>query len=256
MFDTHAHFEGSPLETETVLRHAAEAGVMAIVAVGGSPALNAGAIAAAAAHPDSVRVAIGFDRDQATAADPEVWCETLRMLVRDQGIKPAAIGEIGLDYHYARETRHEQCALFAAQLRLADEWGLPVSIHTREADDDTLRILDEAPWRQDHPRGVIHCFTGDAPFAQALLARGFAISFSGIVTFRNADPLRAVAATIPEDRLLIETDSPFLAPVPKRGERNEPAYVRYVAQCLADVRKTSLAAIDACTTRNAQMIFG
>ncbi|MBP5319629.1 MAG: TatD family hydrolase [Kiritimatiellae bacterium] len=256
MVDTHAHFEGTPLETEAVLRRAADEGVTALVAVGGSDALNAGAIAAATVHPAFVRLAIGFDRDQATAASPDVWCETLRLLVEQQGLRPAAIGEIGLDYHYTPESRHAQCALFTAQLRLADEWGLPVSIHTREADDDTLRILDESPWRHDTPRGVIHCFTGGAAFADALLARGFAISFSGIVTFKNAEALRAVAAAIPADRFLIETDSPFLAPVPKRGQRNEPAFVKYVAECLAQVRHTTVAAIEAATTRNALAIFG
>ena len=253
-YDTHAHFEGTPLETAAAMARAAEAGVKRIVAVGGSAALNAGALAAARAYPEQVRLALGFDRDQATAATPEVHVEVLRRLAEAHPL--AAVGETGLDYHYHPETAPAQCALFAAQLRLADEWRLPVIIHTREADADTVRVLDETPWRGDGLRGVIHCFTGDKAFAARLLERRFAISFSGIVTFRNADMLRESAAFVPDDRLLIETDTPFLAPVPKRGQRNEPAFVAHVAECLAQVRGTSVERIATLTRENAERLFG
>ena len=253
-YDTHAHFEGTPLETAALMERAACAGVSRVVAVGGSAALNAGALAAALAYPERVRLALGFDRDQATAAAPEVYVEALRQLAAAHAL--AAVGETGLDFHYHPETREEQGALFAAQLRLADEWRLPVIVHTREADEATLRVLDETPWRGEGLRGVIHCYTGDKAFAAQLLDRQFAISFSGIVTFRNADMLRASAAFVPEERLLIETDTPFLAPVPMRGQRNEPAFVAHVAECLAKVRGTTLGRIAEVTRQNARQMFG
>jgi TatD DNase family protein len=253
-YDTHAHFEGAPLETAAVMARAAEAGVGRLVAVGGSAALNAGALATARVYPERVRLALGFDRDQASAAAPEVYAEALRQLAASHPL--AAVGETGLDFHYHPETAEAQCALFAAQLRLSDEWRLPVIVHTREADEATLRVLDETPWRGEGLRGVIHCFTGDKAFAAQLLERRFAISFSGIVTFRNADMLRESAALVPDDRLLIETDAPFLAPVPKRGQRNEPAFVVHVAECLAKVRGTTVAAIAALTRANAERLFG
>ena len=253
-YDTHAHFEGTPLETAALMARAAAAGVGRIVAVGGSAALNAGALATALAYPERVRLALGFDRDQAAAAAPEVYVETLRRLALEHPL--AAVGETGLDFHYHPETAEGQAALFAAQLRLADEWRLPVIVHTREADEATLRVLDETPWRGEGLRGVIHCYTGDTAFAAQLLDRQFAISFSGIVTFRNADLLRASAAFVPDERLLIETDSPFLAPVPKRGERHEPAFVAHVAECLAKERSTTAAALAALTRENAVRLFG
>ncbi len=253
-YDTHAHFEGTPLETAAVLERAFAAGVTRLVAVGGSAGLNAGALAAAKAYPENVRLALGFDRDQATSAAPEVFVETLRQLAAAHPL--AAVGETGLDFHYHPETAEAQCALFAAQLRLADEWGLPVIIHTREADEATLRVLDETPWRGDGLRGVVHCFTGNKAFASQLLERQLAVSFSGIVTFRNADMLRESAAMVPDERLLIETDTPFLAPVPKRGQRNEPAFVAHVAECLATVRGTTPERIAEVTRQNARALFG
>jgi TatD DNase family protein len=253
-YDTHAHFEGTPLETAAVLERAFAAGVTRLVAVGGSAGLNAGALAAAKAYPDNVRLALGFDRDQATSAEPEVFVETLRQLAEAHPL--AAVGETGLDFHYHPETAESQCALFAAQLRLADEWRLPVIIHTREADEATLRVLDETPWRGDGLRGVVHCFTGNKAFASQLLERQLAISFSGIVTFRNADMLRESAAMVPDERLLIETDTPFLAPVPQRGQRNEPAFVAHVAACLAAVRGTTAERIAEITRENARQMFG
>jgi TatD DNase family protein len=253
-YDTHAHFEGTPLETAAVLERAFAAGVTRLVAVGGSAALNAGALSASLAFPERVRLALAFDRDQAGTAEPEVFAETLRRLAAEHPL--AAVGETGMDFHYSPETAEAQAALFATHLRLADAWRLPVIVHTREADEATLRVLDETPWRGEGLRGVIHCYTGDTGFAAKLLDRQFAISFSGIVTFRNADLLRESAAFVPDDRLLIETDSPFLAPVPKRGQRNEPAFVAHVAACLAAVRKTTPEAIAERTHRNALAVFG
>lgn len=252
-FDTHAHFTGTALEIAAELQRAQLAGVTRIVAVGGSPELNASALATAQSHPEAVRLALGFDRDQALECEPQVHMDTLRRLAAHCPL--AALGETGLDFHYRPETAQKQCDLFAAHLALANEWRLPVIIHTREAEAATLRVLDETPWHGVGLRGVVHCFTGDTAFAEALLERSLAISFSGIVTFRNADMLRASAAIIPSERLLIETDAPYLAPVPKRGQRNEPSFVVHVAECLAQVRQTTAQEIAAQTFTNAAKLF-
>jgi len=253
-YDTHAHFEDSPVETVAMMERAFAAGVTRILAVGGSTVLNAGALSVSLAYPEHVRLAMGFDRDQTDTAEPAVFVETLRLLAEKNPL--VAVGEIGLDFHYHPETSEAQCALFSAQLLWADRRRLPVIIHTREADEMTLRVLDETPWHGKGLRGVIHCFTGNKDFAAQLLNRQFAISFSGIVTFRNADMLRESAAFVPEERLLIETDTPFLAPVPMRGQRNEPAFVSHVAECLAKVRGTTVHAIAAITCENARRMFG
>jgi TatD DNase family protein len=221
--------------------------------MGGSEGLNASALAAASAFPAQASAAVGYDRDQTAAGTPEALCDKLRAWAEKSKI--TAIGEIGLDYHYSPETRKAQCALFAAQLKLASELDLPVSIHTREAETDTLRILDETPWDGTGFRGAIHCFTGSIEFAQELLDRRFAISFSGIVTFRNADALRAVVVEIPEERLLVETDSPYLTPVPLRGQPNEPANVALVVACLAEARGDTPEHIAESTWCNADFIF-
>jgi TatD DNase family protein len=163
----------------------------------------------------------------------------------------AAVGEIGLDYHYSPETRKAQLELMASQLELAQGLGLPVIIHTREADDDTLGLLREIP-----SKGIIHCFTGGPKFCRDLLDLGFMISISGIVTFRAADNVRESALVVPDDRILVETDSPFLAPVPLRGEVNEPAFVVNTAKFLADLRKTPFEDFAALTTRNAIKTLG
>lgn len=241
LFDTHAHFEGSDDEIVASLDRAAAAGVTHVMAVGGSVALNRGAEFAAANRP-RVWKAFGWDRDLAGSTDlpPIDWT----------GVR--AVGEIGLDYYYGGEsTRPAQCKHFARQLELAHEKGLPVVIHTRAADDDTLAILREIP-----SCGIIHCFTGSPAFCRALLDLGFFISISGIVTFRAADNVRESALVVPDDRLLIETDSPFLAPVPMRGKPNEPAFLVQTAKFLADLRKTPLEDFAALTMRNARQIFG
>ncbi|MBQ8126471.1 MAG: TatD family hydrolase, partial [Kiritimatiellae bacterium] len=179
--------------------------------------------------------ALGWDRDQAGKDLPPLDYTGI-----------AAVGEIGLDYHYSPETRAAQIDLFARQLELAKTLDRPVVIHTRDADDDTLGVL-----REIRARGIIHSFTGSPAFGRALLDLGFFISLSGIVTFRAADNVRETARIIPDDRLLIETDTPFLAPVPKRGQANEPAFVAHTARFLAELRQTTLETLAAVTTRNA-----
>ncbi|MBT3194340.1 MAG: TatD family hydrolase [Verrucomicrobia bacterium] len=267
-FDTHAHFSrlGGEYSLESQISRAEEMGVTRIVAVGGSCELNKAAVDAATAYPGMIRVALGFDRDEAEAlGKPSDLCDALDRLrlavsqLPKRGVQVAAIGEIGLDYFYSAETAEQQVALFRAQLELANELRLPVVIHSRDADVDTLEALKDhaQTWSGDPERiGVLHCFTRDAAFAADLVDLGYHISFSGIVTFLNADPLREVARTIPADRLLIETDSPYLAPAPMRGKRNEPGFVSHVATRLAAVRDTDVAELTEQTFENASRLFG
>lgn len=252
-FDSHAHFDQDPLINATVVERAQSAGVRRILAVGGSSELNASAVAVVSAFPEQILLSLGFDRDQAGRAATELHLETLRELISSSPV--AAIGEIGLDLHYTPETEGVQRELFAAQLELAAELELPVVVHTREADEATLEVVDQVGWSGKGARGVIHCYTGNREFAAQLLDRHFMISFSGIVTFRNADMLRDSAAYIPAERLLIETDAPYLAPVPQRGKRNEPAFVPHVAECLAEVRGVSVAEIAELTWENGERLF-
>jgi len=250
LFDTHCHFETTDEATiRATLARAKAAGVEALMAVGGSDALNASALAAqrvAASDPSLPRVAIalGYDREQ--IGDNSVICRSSFVIHNS----PTAVGEIGLDYYYAPETREGQMKLFAEQLQLAREKNLPVVIHTREADDDTLALLREIP-----SRGIIHCYTGTPDAARKFLDLGFYISISGIVTFRAADNVRAAARVVPDDRILIETDAPFLAPVPMRGKPNEPAFVAHTCAFLAAERGMSADDFAALTFANAERVL-
>ena len=169
--------------------------------------------------------------------------------------KNVAVGEIGLDYHYDFSPREDQRRVFAEQLELANRLAKPIVIHTREAFEDTLAILNESGTRGE--RMVFHSFTGDAPQARRVLDLGATISFSGIATFKKSDELRASAALVPDERLLVETDAPFLSPEPVRKMKtNEPANVVHVARCLAGVRGTTPEEIARLTTANAERMFG
>lgn len=234
LFDTHAHFAGSAAEIAAQLARARAAGVTRVMAVGGSEELNA-----AARRADTPYRALGWDRDQAGRDLPPIDYDGV-----------TAVGEIGLDYHYTPETRAIQQALFARQLDLARTRGLPVVIHTRAADDDTLGLLREIP-----SKGIVHCFTGSRPFCGKLLDLGFYVSISGIVTFKSAENVRDVARYIPDDRLLVETDAPYLAPVPLRGQANEPAFLAHTARFLSDLRQVPLEALAARTAANAEAVL-
>ena len=253
LFDTHAHFSCDAEKTAATLARASQAGVTQLMAVGGSPELNRAAMLAYETVRDStptVRLALGLDRDQAIPAGGSCPRYDFATII-DNRKKLSAVGEIGLDFHYAPETAKAQCDLFAAQLELARELNLPVVIHTRDADDATLGVLDE----NDFHNGIIHCFTGSVPFERQLLDRGFMISISGIVTFRAAENVREAARYAPDDRLLVETDSPFLAPVPMRGSENEPAFLVHTVQFLAKQRKASAETLASLTTANAERIL-
>ena len=239
LYDTHCHFEVEDASViAAIVERARAAGVERMMTVGGSVALNR---AAMVAQGLGTRMALGYDRDQIAAERPPI--------AEDAPL--AAWGEIGLDYRYSPETREAQLKLFAEQLEEARRRGLPVVIHTREADDDTLALLREIP-----SRGIIHCYTGTPEAARRFLDLGFYISISGIVTFRAADNVRESALVVPDDRILIETDSPFLAPVPLRGRPNEPAFIAHTCRFLAKLRGTDEEAFADLTFHNAEEVLG
>ena len=256
MIDSHCHIAGPEYLTDLddVVARARAADVtsaLVILAADDQEELErAGAVATA--WPE-VRFSIGvhphaagkFSSDAEAAAKQVDLAIAANPLVR-------ALGEIGLDYHYDFAPREAQQAVFAAQLRLARARRLPVVIHTREADEDTFRILKEEAGESG---GVFHCFTGDRAIATRALDAGFYISLSGIVTFPRALELKAVATMVPADRLIVETDSPFLAPMPHRGKRNEPAHVVRVAEVVADLRGVSVAGLAETTQANFQRLF-
>lgn len=167
--------------------------------------------------------------------------------------KVVAVGETGLDYHYTEDTKVQQQESFAMHLTVAGEQQLPVVVHTREAKRDTLALI--ASHGNPHSAGVLHCFTEDIPMAREAMDMGYYISLSGIVTFRNAEALREVARFVPMERLLVETDSPYLAPVPHRGKPNEPAFVREVAEFLAELKGVSFEQLAQATTNNFYRLF-
>jgi len=253
--DTHVHFDRFVKDGSfpDLLKNAKEAKVLEMVAIGGTPEANALSLRLATDHPGQIFGCAGYDRDEATKA-----CDfaALRDFVADPLVK--AVGETGLDYYYTAETASEQKTLFAENLSLAAEFQKPVVVHTRDADEDTLALLKDysAAWTADPGRiGVLHCFTRDTAFARQVLDLGLMISFSGIVTFANAEELREVVHYVPDDRLLIETDSPYLAPVPMRGKRNEPAFVVHVAKQLAELKGCSIDSIANLTAENARTLF-
>jgi len=268
LVDSHAHFDGADHArlAPILVRRAADAGVGQIVAVGGCPETNRAAIDAARRFPLSVFAALGYDREQARASGgDDNACrgrmELLEALIeecRRGGIPVVAVGETGLDFHYSADTAPEQIALFRAQLALARRLALPVIVHTREAEDATLDVLREhvALWEGDARRiGVVHCFTGSLHLAECCVALGFHVGLSGIITFANAEAVRSVATALPGDCLLAETDTPYLAPAPHRGEKNEPAFLSHVVQGLADVRGIPLETAAALTADNARRLF-
>lgn len=252
LVDSHAHIGAPDLlaEAPALLARARAAGVEGVIAVGAGYGVGNNAGAVALAHEQrGVWATVGVHpHDAAEWSDiaeraVEGWCAHRRVV---------AVGECGLDYWYEHSPRDAQRACLREQIRLAQRVGLPLVIHvrasreTRDAFDELLQVFDEE--NADQAGGVIHCFTGDLPFARECLARGFAISFSGILTFKNADELRDVARALPLDRLLIETDSPLLAPVPHRGRRNEPAHLPHIAACLASLHTTAPEAVAESTS--------
>ena len=257
MIDSHCHLadEVFAADLDAVVARAKDAGLERVMVIleGGNPKEAAQAVQVERLWPET-RFAIGVHPHQAHqfAADPELAASLVRTQLT---ATPAAraIGEIGLDYHYDFSPPVVQQAVFRAQVRIARELARPVVIHTREADDDTLAILREEGGGE--VRGVLHCFTGTPALARAGLDLGFYISLAGIITFPKASELRETVRAVPIDRLLTETDSPFLAPVPHRGKRNEPAHVGRVVAALAELYETDAGELAARTGANFHTLF-
>ncbi len=253
LIDSHCHLDEPRFDAdrEAVIARAVDAGVTRMVTIGASGGMQANhdAVALAARHPE-VFATVGIHPHEARAVTPVVL-EQLAQLARAP--KVVAIGETGLDYYYDNSPREVQCTVFRHFIGLARRLALPVVVHLRDAYEDAVNILrDESAGEAG---GVIHCFSGDRGAARAFLDLGFDLSFSGIVTFKNADELRAVARMVPADRFMVETDAPFLAPVPHRGKRNEPAFVVHTAAAVAAVRGQPLAEVAAASRANTARRF-
>jgi TatD DNase family protein len=257
MIDSHCHIAGPEFtqDLDQVVGRARAAGVtgaLVILAADDDPELRQ-ADAVRALWSD-VRFSIGVHPHAAGtyASNPERAARLVQQAIEAQPMT-RAVGEIGLDYHYDFAPREVQQHVFRQQIRLARELNRPIVIHTRDAEDDTLRILEEE--RARDVGGVFHCFTGDRAMARRALEIGFHVSLAGIVTFPRALELKEVARLVPLERLLIETDSPFLAPVPYRGTRNEPARVGRVAEVIAELRNSSAGLIAEATRVNFEQLF-
>jgi TatD DNase family protein len=256
MIDTHCHLadEGFESDLDSVIDRARQAGVTSAICIlaAGDEAETNRAERVRQLWPE-VAFAVGVHPHQAHQCAGQPGRAELWVRQRASHGRVCAVGEIGLDYHYDFSPRDVQQTIFAEQLACARAMNLPVVIHTREADDDTFAML--AAEGAGVP-GVFHCFTGGVDRARRALDLGFHVSLAGIVTFPKATDLHEVAAFVPDDRLLIETDSPFLAPVPYRGKRNEPAWVAHVAQRVATLRGVPEDVVVERTTENAVQLFG
>jgi TatD DNase family protein len=254
LIDTHCHLDSSyfPEGATPVIERARAQGVERFVTIGVGRDLGPArrAVELAEARPD-VWATVGVHPHDASALDDAAFAELEGLARRERVV---AIGEIGLDYHYLRSPREVQGAVFRRFVALARAVNKPIVIHTREAAADTLAILEEEGARE--VGGIIHCFSEDRAFAARALALGFDLSFSGIVTFKTAQAIKDVAAWAPGDRILVETDSPYLAPVPFRGKKCEPQHVVHTARHVAELRGESFDDLAARTTVNAQRRFG
>jgi TatD DNase family protein len=250
LIDSHAHLDFHQFDgdREAVIARAREAGLIAIVNAGTNLESSRASVALAD-RVDFIYAAVGIHPHDAETLTPAALAE-LRALARHPKI--VAVGEIGLDYYRDLSPRPVQRRAFADQLALAAELGLPVVIHSRDAHDDVLNMLRD--W--DGGGGVLHSYAAGPERLDEVLEMGFYIGISGPVTFKNAGRLREVAARVPPDRLLIETDCPYLTPEPHRGKRNEPAYVRYVAREIARARGIAEETVAQATTENAGRLFG
>ncbi len=267
LIDSHAHLTDERFDEDRteLLARAASAGVEAVVVIGynlESSHQVVELVTSGAGDDDSPAPApalygtVGFAPHNVAEAHASARTEVQALLSRPRIV---AVGEIGLDYHYDMPP-DEQRDLFGAQLRWALEDQLPVVVHSREAEDDVMAMIRDAGAGGDPERaplrGVIHCFTESERMAAAAVDAGFYVSFSGILTFGSAKDLRRSAATVPLERTLIETDAPYLAPVPHRGKRNEPAFVGAVAECLATIHRVDAEAVASITAANCRMLFG
>lgn len=246
--DSHCHLQSVYGGSDDAIERARAAGVVAMVCVGTDLATSREAVGLAARHPD-VHATVGLHPHDASRFEQE-W-DKLAELAARPGV--VAVGEAGFDFHYNHSPVDAQQQAFRAQIRLAQELDRVLVIHSREAWDSTFSALEE---EGVPPRTVFHCFTGGPDEARRALDLGTSLSFSGIVSFKAADDLRAAASVTPPDRMLVETDAPYLAPVPHRGRENEPAYVAFVGQALAEAVQRPVDEIAAATAGNAESLFG
>jgi TatD DNase family protein len=251
LIDTHAHLDMPEFEADLpqVIQRAREAGVSTIMTVGIDPASCRKAIEIAETYPGIFAILGVHPHDAAQVSENDL--DSLKALARHEKVK--AWGEIGLDFFRNLSPPAIQQERFRQQIAIAKDLRLPVVIHSRSATQETIACLrEEKAWEVG---GVIHCFSGDSKAAVQYLEMGFAISIPGVVTFNKAQGLRQVVKTLPAEMFILETDAPFLAPVPHRGKRNEPAYVRLVAAICADIRDEDIAVLAATTTENACRVF-
>ncbi len=249
--DSHAHLEMPDYnhDRDAMINSAVEQGIEKIVTIGIDKKECEQAIQLAATYP-FIYAAIGLHPHNAKKRNNHLY-DFIKETAQNE--KVVALGEMGLDFYKNWSPRNDQIRCFHDQLALARELNLPVIIHDRDAHEETLQILrDEQAWEFG---GVIHCFSGDFKMAAACIDMGFFISIPGTVTFKNATMLQEVVKKIPLESILIETDAPFLAPVPYRGKRNEPAYVRYVAEKIADIKNVPVETVASVTTNNAKELF-
>lgn len=253
LIDSHCHLDEARFDgdREATITRAREAGVCRMITIGASEQIQANyaAIALAEAHSE-IFATVGVHPHDARIVSPAVMEEVARL---SRASKVVAIGETGLDYFYDNSPRPAQQEAFRQFIQLARQRGLPLVIHLRDAYDDAVAIMHEE--RAAEVGGVIHCFSGDRAMARSFLDLGFDLSFSGVITFKKSDELRAVAQIVPTNRFMVETDAPFLAPVPHRGKRNEPAYVIHTAAAVAAARGESLDAVAAYTRANTERRF-
>ena len=253
LIDSHCHLDEARFaaDRDAVIARAQAAGVARMVTIGASGGMQANhdALGLAQQHA-SIFATVGIHPHEANAVTPALIDEIIRLA---RAPRVVAVGETGLDYYYDNSPRTSQQDAFRQFIALARQLRLPLVVHLRDAYEDAVTILRDE--RAAEVGGVIHCFSGTRGVARALLDLGFHLSFSGIVTFKNADELRAAARLTPADRLLVETDAPFLAPIPYRGKRNEPAYVVQTAAAVAALRQQPLAELATLTSANTERLF-
>lgn len=247
--DIHAHLNMLEEGVETAIRNAQSAGVKKVITIGTEPEDHPVVLEIARKYYPDVYCTLGVHPH-----DGKAYTEAAGKFIEDHAHdrEVVAVGEIGLDYYYNQSPIEDQKHAFRAQLAIAKRVGLPVEIHTRDAEEDTIEILKEF---KGDVRGVIHCFTGTEWLAKQALDVGFNISISGVVTFKNADSLRSTVKMLPMDRIHVETDAPFLAPIPMRGKKNTPAYVLHTAEFVAHLKGVSLETLCEQTKKNALEMF-
>lgn len=247
--DVHTHLNMLEISPEEAVERAAEQNVKHMITIGTCPDDLPIVLGLAKKFSPFVGCSLGIHPH-----DAELYSKEVGIWIRDNAGAPevVAIGETGLDYYYNKSPQDVQLHAFREQMQIAHDLGLPVEIHTRDAEPDTMQILAEFSGRV---RGLLHCFTGTWEMAKVGLDNGFNISISGVVTFKNAEALRDVVRKVPLDRLHVETDAPFLAPVPMRGKKNQPAWVVHTAEFVAGLKGVTMAELEAATHQNAKNLF-